>query len=398
MRTLLVFGLLAAVLIGSGRLAAQTSTDLENAIDANFDIAFWGGGGMWHLDPLVTMANPTGDLRTALRAVHTAMMNAGGSGPVTNAWTLPGANDPVEVIWDVNAGTFTSSVDNVIVLLTGTSGGTIISPMIATVTGDNASVYVVGGDGTGTTNGAEVTARISSTSGDNGFAVAFGGWALGSGDGGEGLADNLMTSSSYPGFAQAFGGDAAQSGSGGIADAYNGYGEAEAWGGQSASGIGGNAAATSGLLTALAAGGDGLAGGGDATATGDLGATAAGGYGSDAHNTENGSTGGTAFASTRDGTAHAIGGSANTGGRADALSEDGSAHARGGDGRGPGSAPDNGGHAFAERLNTSGGQIATATGGDSVSTTGSGGDAEARRPGSIEGTPASGTSGGYAER
>lgn len=265
MRILSVLWLLVVACTAAGNLASQTSGDLANAIDANFDIAGFcaGVGPPWILDPLVTMANPTADFRTATRAVHTAMMNAGGTGPVAAAWTLPIGGDPtVEVIWDVDNGSFTSSIDDLIVLLTGTSGSPVT--LEAEVTGENATAYVIGGDGTGSNDGAQARALVDGTSNGYGLIAAFGGWALGSGDGGVALSDGFRTTG-HGTVAFAFGGDAA-TGTGGAADAYNAWGDADAHAGNG--GVGGQANSLSDSGFALAQGGNGVTGGGDAIANG----------------------------------------------------------------------------------------------------------------------------------
>jgi hypothetical protein len=377
-------------------MSAQTTQDLVDAIEDNFVITGMFGGGQsppWILDPLATTANPSADFRLAVRLVHDAMMNAGGSGPVWAAWTLPVVGDPtVDLVWDVDNGNFSSSADELIVLLTGTSGSP--TPLGATLTGSNVTAYVVGGDGSGSDDGSDVEINIDGSGTGDSLAIAIGGDALDTGDGGLAVIRVLRTTG-FGTTAIALGGHAA-SGTGGVADVFNEHGPSVAGAGHADSGHGGEAFAISLSLQAFAVGGDGQSGGGDALADGFTGAFAAGGWVLNPFTSQSNAQGGHGTAVTVFGDAVAGGGNGNTGGNARATSTNNSARASGGHAVGPGTFAHNGGHAIAERLNTATGELAEAWGGDGAFSTDMGGDAEARRPGNIIESPAIDQNGAYA--
>jgi hypothetical protein len=387
---------LALCCVMGAAMTAQTTQDLVDAIEDNFVVTGLFGGGQappWILDPLATTANPSADFRVAARLVHDAMMTAGGNGPVWAAWTLPVVGDPtVELVWDVDNNALSSSADELIVLLTGTSGSP--TPLGATLTGSNATAYVVGGDGSGSDDGDDVEINIDGSGTGDSLAIAIGGDALDTGDGGNAVIRVLRTTG-FGTTAIALGGHAA-SGSGGSVIVDNDHGPSEARAGHADTGHGGSANAISASWNAIAVGGDGESGGGDALADGFTGAFAAGGWVLNPFTSQTNAQGGHGTAVTVFGDAVAGGGNGNTGGNARATSTNNSARASGGHAVGPGTFAHNGGHAFAERLNNTFGELAEAWGGDGAFSTDMGGDAEARRPGNIIESPAIDQNGAYA--
>ena len=343
------------LLIAASSLGAQTSSDLAGSLDTHFDVQTAGA-----LGPSMVPWTGISDFYGAAMAVRDDMTAIGGITDIT----CTTANS-VSVRWVLGSANWTQ--DDAILFCTGADGNPG-ADVAAVITGNGSSVYAVGGSALAANNhGGEGDATNNATS-TGGHCGAWGGSAAGHGTAGLADAKNYDL-----GPALAVGGRGDR-GSGGAAAAQSEL-EAVAWGGHSAAdptlsfGNGGFAVAISSASTAEALGGHTTYGlGGNARAWGDFAGGATLAAVAKAGNSAEGGGGGWAEAEAN-GPVEAYGGTGTSnagGGDAWAVSFVSDALARGGDAE-----DSNAGSALAE---ADGDAIAT---GGSVTGTGNGGDAEA---------------------
>lgn len=369
--------------VSASAVSAQGFTpDLEDAID----LYFTASDG-----PPPTLTQKSGTFDAAARNLHAYMQGAGWT---VNDGLVTCSFGGVPVEW--RGDDHTSSSDDTILLVTGATSdpGQGVTGIMS---GDNSTVYAVGGSGLSAPNNSDGGLGAAENSGSaSQHAAAWGGDGIGDGDGGD------ATVGCTTGTAFGEGGFAPAAGDGGLADVHAPSDAATAYGGHSQEGNGGSA--TAGINTTNRSGEayayagscwDGNGDGGVAEAYAAGYAEAIGGGTVEVGST---GTGGDATADSSTDDAYATGGGSYDGnaGTATAEAPNGHANAVGGNASGDG----NGGAADAGQ--TADAVTSYAEGGDSAGD-GDGGAAAATSTGDAEAFggdaigAAAGSQGGFAE-